>query len=243
MKKSFKKFACAALGTLMVVFSPIRTEAAITTHFGDGFDSYNTQFWEKAYGWSNEGMFNCTWRAYNANINNGLLDLSITNDWNSVSKPYAGAEYRTKDKFGYGLYQVRMKPAKNPGIVSSFFTYTGPSDGTPWDEIDIEFLGKDTTKVQFNYYTNGEGNHEYLYNLGFDASKEFHTYAINWQPGYIAWLVDEKEVYRAYSNIPSNPGKIMLNIWPGINVDDWLGAYDGKTGLTASYDWVAYDPV
>ncbi len=87
MKKSFKKFACAALGTLMVVFSPIRTEAAITTHFGDGFDSYNAQFWEKADGWSNEGMFNCTWRAYNANINNGLLDLSITNDWNSGSKP------------------------------------------------------------------------------------------------------------------------------------------------------------
>ena len=29
-----------------------------------------------------------------------------------------------------------------------------------WDEIDIEFLGKDTPKVQFNYYTNGQGNHE-----------------------------------------------------------------------------------
>lgn len=71
--------------------------------------------------------------------------------------------------------------------------------------------------------------------LGFDASKEYHTYAINWQPDYIAWLVDGTEVYRAYSNIPSHAGKIMLNIWQGINVDDWLGAYDGKTGLTASY--------
>lgn len=46
---------------------------------------------------------------------------------------------------------------------------------------------------------------------------------------------DGTEVYRAYSNIPSHAGKIMLNIWQGINVDDWLGAYDGKTGLTASY--------
>lgn len=170
-------------------------------------------------------MFNCTWRAYNANVNNGVLNLSITNDWNYGSKPYAGAEYRTRDKFGYGLYQVSMKPAKNPGIVSSFFTYTGPSDGTPWDEIDIEFLGKDTTKVQFNYYTNGVGNHEYLYDLGFDASTSYHVYAFNWQPNYIAWLVDGKEVYRAYNNIPSHPGKIMLNIWPGTGVDDWLGAY------------------
>ena len=63
-----------------------------------------------------------------------------------------------------------MKPIKNDGVVSSFFTYTGPSDGTRWDEIDIEFLGKNTTQVQFNYYTNGVGNHEYLYNLGFDVT-------------------------------------------------------------------------
>lgn len=40
------------------------------------------------------------------------------------------------------------------------------------DEIDVEVLGKDTTKVQFNYYTNGTGNHEYLYDLGFDASED-----------------------------------------------------------------------
>ena len=49
------------------------------------------------------------------NHNNGLLDLNITNDW-SGSKPYAGGEYRTKYKFGYGLYQVSMKPAKNPVV-------------------------------------------------------------------------------------------------------------------------------
>lgn len=45
-------------------------------------------------------------------------------------------------------------------------------------EIDIEVLGKDTTKVQFNYYTNGVGNHEYMYDLGFDASEGFHTYGL-----------------------------------------------------------------
>lgn len=33
-----------------------------------------------------------------------------------------------------------MKPTKNTGTVSSFFTYTGPAHGTQWDEIDIEFL-------------------------------------------------------------------------------------------------------
>lgn len=243
LKKIQRSVVAFALAVLMVVSNPTCVEATVWSHYGEGFDYHNASMWEKADGWSNGGMFNCTWRAYNANVNNGVLNLSITQDWNGGSKPYAGAEYRTRDTFGYGLYQVSMKPAKNTGIVSSFFTYTGPTDGTPWDEIDIEFLGKDTTKVQFNYYTNGVGNHEYVYDLGFDASQSYHTYAFNWQPGYIAWYVDGREVYRAYDNIPSHPGKIMLNIWPGTGVNEWLGAYDGRTNLTASYDWVAYDPI
>lgn len=35
----------------------------------------------------------------------------------------------------------------------------------------------------------------------------------------------------------------MLNIWPGIGVDSWLAPFNGKTPLTASYEWVSYDPV
>lgn len=133
-----------------------------------------------------------------------------------------------------------MKPAKNPGIVSSFFTYTGPSDGTQWDEIDIEFLGKDTTKVQFNYFTNGVGGHEKVINLGFDASQSYHTYAFNWQPGYITWYVDGVPKYTATSNIPKTPGKMMMNIWNGTGVDSWLGPYNGANPLYAYYDWVKF---
>lgn len=232
------------LGAMLVGVQPPKTALALTTtHFADSFNSYNTAAWTKSDGWTNGNMFDCTWRASNVNFNNGVMDLTINKDTQGGTTPYAGGEYRSNDTFHYGLYQVSMIPAKNTGVDSSFFTYTGPSDGTPWDEIDIEFLGKDTTKVQFNYYTNGVGNHEYLYNLGFDASKGYHTYAFNWQPTYIAWLVDGKEVYRATSNIPSHAGKIMMNLWPGIGVDSWLGAYDGTVPINAYYDWVSYDPV
>ena len=239
-----RKLKTATLGMLVGTFlvgALIQTPASAltTTHMGEGFDYANTSVWSKSDGWTNGGMFNCTWRASNVNFSNGLMTLTLNKDTQGGTKPYAGGEYRSNDTYGYGLYQVNMKPAKNPGIVSSFFTY----QSNPWDEIDIEFLGKDTTKVQFNYYTNGVGNHEYIYNLGFDASTSYHTYAFNWQPTYIAWLVDGKEVYRATNNIPSHPGKIMMNLWPGTGVDSWLNAYDGKTPLNAYYDWVSYDPV
>ena len=133
-----------------------------------------------------------------------------------------------------------MQPIRNPGVVSSFFTYTGPSDNNPWDEIDIEFLGKDTTKVQFDYYTNGVGGHEYIYDLGFDASEGYHEYGFDWQPDHITWYVDGIAVYTATKNLPVTPGKIMMNAWPGIGVDDWLAPYDGQTPLVAYYDWISY---
>jgi Beta-glucanase/Beta-glucan synthetase len=214
-------------------------KSVITTHFGDGFDSYDSSSWSKSDGWTNGGMFNCGWKADHITYANGIMTLKLDHT-SSSGKPYSSGEIRTINTYSYGYYQARMKPAKNIGVVSSFFTYTGPAFGTIWDEIDIEFLGKDTTHVQFNYFKNGVGGHEKLYYLGFDASSAYHTYAFNWQPSYIAWLVDGVEVYRATTNIPTTPGHIYINLWPGITVDSWLGAYNGVTPLYAYYDWVAY---
>lgn len=209
------------------------------SNFSTGFDYHDGNNFMISDGWSNGDMFDCTWRASNCRFNGGKMDLSINRDWSG----YTGGEYRTKQAFGYGMYDVSMKPAKNDGIVSSFFTYTGPSDGTKWDEIDIEFLGKNTRQVQFNYYTNGQGNHEYVYNLGFDASQGFHQYGFLWLPGRITWYVDQKPVYTAYNNIPSEAGHIMMNIWNGRGVDSWLNHYNGRYPLTAQYDWFAYNQV
>ncbi len=141
-----------------------------------------------------------------------------------------------------------MQAIKNDGVVSSFFTYTGPSDDNPWDEIDIEILGKDTTKVQLNYYRNGKGGHEKMIDLGFDSSQDFHRYGFDWQQGKITWYVDGKEVYSMSGDVPVTPSKIMMNVWPGVGYRSaeedtvaWLKNFDGKTPLTAYYQWVTYD--
>ena len=209
-------------------------------YFGLGFDSHESDKMEISDGWSNGGMFNCTWRASNVAFSNGIMNLTINND---SQGGYSGGEYRTKQAFGYGMYDVSMKAIKNDGVVTSFFTYTGPADGTIWDEIDIEILGKDTTKVQFNYFTNGVGNHEYIHNLGFDASQGFHQYGFLWLPNSITWYVDGTAVYTATTNIPSTPGRIMMNVWPGIGVDSWLNPYNGVTPLTGQYDWASFTKV
>ncbi len=227
----------AAVMTLSVAMPTSAASKFSGSYFGTGFDSYDWGKMEASDGWSNGGMFNCTWSKDNVQFSGGKMNISITgNQWSG----YKGGEYRTTQAFGFGMYDVSMKPIKNVGVVSSFFTYTGPSDGTVWDEIDIEFLGKNTNQVQFNYYTRGQGNHEYVYNLGFDASQSFHQYGFYWDSSSITWYVDKKPVYTAYRDIPQTPGRIMMNAWNGTGVDEWLGRYNGAAPLTAQYDWISY---
>lgn len=178
--------------------------------------------------------FNCEFRRSNAVIDNGLLTLSLTQN----GEKFVGAEFRTQQKYSYGFYSVKMKAAGCPGVISSFFTYTN----WPWDEIDIEFLGDDTTKVQFNYYTSGVGHHEYVYHLGFDASEDFHEYAFDWQPDSITWYVDGRPVYRATDNIPSHAGNIMMNLWNVADSNaDWAGKFDPYyLPVYAEYKWIGY---
>ncbi len=192
-------------------------------------------YWSNGY--SNGNEFNCTWSKNNASVENGVMSMSVSAEANG----YAGAEYRTNNTYSYGFYSVCMKAAGCSGIISSFFTYTYQP---VWDEIDIEFLGKDTSEVQFNYFTNGTGGHEYLFDLGFDASEEFHEYAFDWQSDSITWYVDGVAVYRATENIPSHPMQIMMNVWNPVRADwsdGWSGRLD-ETALpaTAQYKWFAY---
>jgi len=212
----------------------------IYVEFTDG----EPQGYEIADGWTNGSMFNVTWRRSNVTFEDGHMQLIIDKDAKATGDiPYSGGEFRSRKFYGYGRYEVCMKPIKNDGVVSSFFTYTGPSDNNPWDEIDIEFTGKDTTKVQFNYFTNGRGNHEYMHDLGFDASEDFHTYAFEWYEDKILWFVDGVEVHSADKQIPVTRGKIMMNAWCGTGVDSWLKAFDdSKLPLTAEYKWFSYTP-
>lgn len=208
------------------------------------FHSHDGNDWLIADGYkNNDPFFGCYWSNDRVGFSGGQMSLSLVSN-SSHQAPYQFdcAEYATQEFFGYGLYEVSMRPAEVSGVISSFFTYTGPYyGGAPWDEIDIEFLGYDTTKVQFNYYTNGVGGNEIIHDLGFNAAHSFNTYAFEWQENYINWYVNGQLVATATENIPSSPGKIMMNIWNTYGLDEWTGPYNGQSA-EAVYEWVRYTP-
>ena len=245
--RSWTHLATAALAAVSLACGGAEDDSATTEATGasalhsgaffDGFDSYDSSNMEMA-NWANGDPFACGFLPDHVTFSGGTMTLKLDNTPSS-NKPYSGGEYRTKDVFSYGKFEVKMKPAKASGIVSSFFTYTG----SPWDEIDIEFLGKNTYQVQTNYYVNGTGGHEQMIDLGFDASTAYHTYAFEWKSGSITWYVDgvQKRVVSG-GTLPSHPMQIMMNLWNGTGVDSWLGSYSYSGPLYASYDSASYSP-
>ncbi|MDC7122624.1 glycoside hydrolase family 16 protein [Cellulomonas fimi] len=221
--------------------------AAIGDSFDDDLSWYDTGRWHKADGWTNGGMFDVGWRADHAWHSGGVLGLNLDTTpcpSGCSGRPYAGAEVRSNDLYSYGRFEVRMKAAAGSGTVTSFFTYTGPSDGQPWDEIDVEILGRNTRQLQTNYFTDGVGGHETVIDLGFDAAAAYHQYAIEWwDGGTINWFVDGRLVHQEDGSrgpLPTRPQRIMMNFWPGVGVDDWLGPFRYEGQRTATYDWVRY---
>ena len=221
-------------------------------------------------GWSNGDVFNVVWKSHNVHYEDGIMRLGITEekasawiDGAEVEYSYTAGEARTQNYFHYGDYEVSMKPSANGGTASTFFVCTGPydlKDGVPnaHDEIDIEFLGdngmgKNTTKVQFNFFVDGVGGNEYIHDLGFDASEEFHTYGFRWEPNAITWFVDGKPVYKVTTDdveegknlrhvdkLPSTAGRILTNYWCGNErAWGWMGEYKGETADNGTtYQWI-----
>jgi len=136
-----------------------------------------------------------------------------------------------------------MKSAQREGMLSSFFTYNDNYSKTPWNEIDIEIMGRYSDDIQFNPITPGTVNHEVHRQTTFNPSQDFHTYAFEWTPTSVTWFVDGIEVHRqtgAHIDSLKYSQKIMMNVW-NPNYPDWAGVWNAKVlPAFAYYDWVSY---
>ena len=168
-----------------------------------------------------------------------MKDAAKENNW-----PLDSAEIHVPRKTGYGRYEVIMKPAGTPGVISSFFTYTGPFYGNPHDEIDIEFLGKNRDEVEFNTYKEGRPSGGVRHELGYIASEEFHLYAYEWQPEFVKFYIDGVLVHELTDEdveLPRYAGKMMVNLWTG-TMTDWHGEAQITGNTTSEYKCIAYRP-
>ena len=101
--------------------APAVSETSAVTEAEDisavSFKNGASGLFECADGWCNGSMFNVTWRKENCTFENGRMQLIIDKDKKDGSVPYSGGEYRSKEFYSYGRYEVRMKAIKNDGVV------------------------------------------------------------------------------------------------------------------------------
>ncbi|WP_162173771.1 family 16 glycosylhydrolase [Hyphomonas johnsonii] len=208
-------------------------------------DAQNDAFFYQSSYSNPTGHYGGDWSPRNITNTAEGADLEVRRT-PSRSGPFTGAEMKTLKTYGYGRYEVVMRPAKGSGLVSSFFTYTGAYQGTAHDEIDIEFLGKDTSRVHFNYFRKGRRGEFATFDLPFDAAEADHVYAFEWTPDRITWFVDGKPYYSTPAGdkrLPKTAGNIVFNAWTGKpDMQGWHGKPDFESGAAAHYSCVSFSP-
>ena len=209
----------------------------------DSFKKVNTQRWQ-----GQNHTFGCNETNFNpANVQSidGRSGMALKIDATPFGeRQMSGAEIKfnegstgPKDEktLHYGRFSAKIKTQKAPGTVASFFLYRW----APWQEIDFEFIGNDTRKVQINvFYSDDKVKVENPYGepvqiqLPFDTSEDFHEYTIEWKEGVIIWYVDGNEIHRRESldRTPNVPMTLRMNHWVACeNASDWAGRFDRQS--------------
>ena len=99
------------------------------TGFLDRFPRLSEHRWHVAEYDFTHPSFDTDWRHAQVRMQQGLrLVIAPHSDGPNA---FAGGSVRTTDLLHYGRYSARIQPAKGPGLITGFFTYTGPYYGNP----------------------------------------------------------------------------------------------------------------
>ena len=259
--------AVALLGVTLAFYLPSRgdvAEAAVgrQTFFDDftGSGAANSGLWNYEIGgggWgNNEHQY---YTAQNAVQQGGNLVITARREnpgnyqcWYGRCE-YTSSRLTTSGKFAqaYGKFEARIKIPRGQGIWPAFWMLGQDIGQVGWPqsgEIDImENVGKEPNTVYGTVhgpgYSGGAGITGSR-NIGRPLADDFHTYAVEWAPDYIRWLLDGAEYHRITPAtlggrqwVFNKPHFMILNVAVGGN---WPGYPDGSTQFPQQMlvDWV-----
>jgi GR25 family glycosyltransferase involved in LPS biosynthesis len=198
------------------------SSASIRAYFEDSFAEVQSARWLLRNDTfpGNLGLFR---RANVIGAASGGLSLAVIEEPLGV-RNLSAAAISSRSRFLFGRFEATLRATSVPGLVTGFFLHRN----SPRQEIDIEILGNRPDHLLVNVFYNPgtEGaRFDYGYRgtpaiirLGFDASKGFHIFTIDWDPCEIRWFVDRKLVYRRATwdptPIPHLPMTLHVNTWP-----------------------------
>jgi len=237
-----------ATGAITVIPTPVASDDDFRVGFISDLKDLSPREWYVSTYKVKQESFRTLWSrdAVDYDPEDGALVLTLSPALPSTGKYHKSGEIQRRMPTSYGSYEVVMTAARGDGIISSFFTYTGPYFKNPHNEIDFEFLGRDTTKVWVNRFADGQKLPGQWLDLGFDAAEGPHLYRFDWQPDSLTWYVDGRELLHITADeteIPSTPQKIYFNVWGGGKGQaDWSGTAADNIRTSARYYCISYRP-
>lgn len=157
------------------------------------------------------------WRVASHPLGRGIMQpMRVFSDGRSFRLTLAagrcdGAEMRTTDNVGFGVYEARMKAPNAPGSLSALFLYkVGSGDN---DEIDIEIFNDATRRALLTAWIGGKKSREAEIRLPFDPRAGFHDYTIDWSARALIFRIDGKQVARWTRDYPTQPMRVVSNVW------------------------------
>lgn len=217
----------------------------------DEFDTFDASRWQlMTHTWdTNQAQFS----TQNVTIENGVASLRLTAEPADSIKPFRGVEMRSIETLTYGKVEARVRLARGSGVVSSLVLIYTPWPADDWNELDIEYLGRYSDRVQFNAMVYlgpptappvaqsvAPTQYPQLATIGFDPSADFHIYAMEWTAAEARFSIDGQILHRWNGEIArlQLPMNILLTIWAS-SAADWAGAIDSTTApVAAQYDWL-----
>jgi beta-glucanase (GH16 family) len=132
---------------------------------------------------------------------------------------YTGSSSQPKQWFTYGYFEARMKCPQMNGAWCAFWLWADPNSS---NEIDItETLGNAPYISNINLHGATIFSREYTMP---SPNYEWHTYAVDWQPGYIKWYVDNV-LAATYTGTDFNNKSLYIILSYQLG-GDWAGPVD-----------------
>jgi len=189
----------------------------------DNFEFLDEAVWDI----SNKQLGKTLLKEENVYIKDGYLGVSLTKN------KLEGGELYTLNKYGYGIYEIRMKLPLAQSTITGFFMYASPDY---FYEIDMEIYNDSSGTLLLTTYAEGDVRNSKKYLLGFDATKEFHNYRFDYVEDNIKFYVDNQFIDEFESGIPKAEMQLMVNCW----YPEWLGLAPKLEEEELLIDWIKY---
>lgn len=138
-------------------------------------------------------------------INNGNLEIHTLNEqtkWMGFTSDFSTGLVYSKPTFNtYSKFEMRCKIPEGTIFWPAFWMFGWST------EIDVfEFMSNNTRDIYFNIHKwiDGKSINKSKKYKGPDYALDFHTYAVEYEPNFVNYLIDDKLVHRIPKYVKKN---------------------------------------